>query len=92
MIDKAKLNTPEKIAQFIADALETGDQATVASAFGIAAKTKGMSELSKQTGLSREQLYRSFSSKGNPTLKTMLAVMSVFGVKLSAKTNDTSSS
>jgi probable addiction module antidote protein len=38
-----------------------------------------------QTGPSREQLYRSFSEDGNPTLKTAIAVMKVFGIKLSAK-------
>jgi probable addiction module antidote protein len=39
-----------------------------------------------QTGLSREQLYRSFSEKGNPTLKTTLAVMKALGIQLTTKT------
>jgi DNA-binding phage protein len=39
-----------------------------------------------QTALSREQLYRSFSKKGNPTLKTTLAVMKALGIELTAKT------
>ena len=46
----------------------------------------GMAQIAEQTGLSREQLYRSFSKKGNPTLKTTLAVMSALGIKLTAKT------
>ena len=37
------------------------------------------------TGLSREQLYRSFSENGNPTLKTTLAVMKALGLDLTAK-------
>ena len=37
------------------------------------------------TGLSREQLYRSFSEKRNPTLKTTLAVMKALGIELTAK-------
>ncbi|EGH05248.1 Cro/CI family transcriptional regulator [Pseudomonas amygdali pv. aesculi str. 0893_23] len=41
----------------------------------VVARAKWMTELARETGLSREQLYRSFSSKGNPTLKTMLTVM-----------------
>ena len=45
-----------------------------------------MTEIARQTGLSREQLYRSFSKGGNPTLKTTLAVMKALGVELSAKT------
>ena len=44
-----------------------------------------MTELASETGLSREQLYRSFSEKGNPTLKTMLAVMQALGVDLVAR-------
>ena len=44
-----------------------------------------MSEVAGQTGLSREQLYRSFSAKGNPTLKTALAVMKALNIKLTAK-------
>ena len=81
----AALNSPEAIAVFMADALETGDAAYIAKALGVVARAKGMSELSRETGLSREQLYRSFSEKGNPTLKTMLAVMRVLGVNMTAR-------
>jgi probable addiction module antidote protein len=44
-----------------------------------------MAQTAGQTGLSREQLYRSFSAKGNPTLKTTLAVMKALGVGLTSK-------
>jgi probable addiction module antidote protein len=79
------LSSPAAIAEFVADALETGDTAYIAKAMGVVARTKGMSELAKETGLSREQLYRSFSEKGNPTLKTMLAVMKALGVDMTAR-------
>ena len=81
----AALDGPEAIAIFMADALETGDAAYIAKALGVVAKAKGMAEISEQTGLSREQLYRSFSEKGNPTLKTMLAVMKALGIDMTAK-------
>ena len=71
----AALDGPKAIAIFMADALETGDAAYTAKALGVVARAKGMAQISEQTGLSREQLYRSFSEKGNPTLKTKLAVM-----------------
>jgi probable addiction module antidote protein len=45
-----------------------------------------MAQIASQTGLSREQLYRTFSEKGNPTLKTTLAVMKALGVQLTTKT------
>ncbi|HFH4259277.1 addiction module antidote protein, partial [Pseudomonas aeruginosa] len=48
-------------------------------------RAKGMTELAKETGLAREQLYKSFSERGNPTLKTMLAVMRALGVDLTAR-------
>ena len=79
------LANKEAIAVFMADALETGDAAHIAKALGVVARAKGMSELARETGLSREQLYRSFSERGNPTLKTMLAVMQALGVDMSAK-------
>lgn len=75
----------EEIAVFMADALETGDSAYIAKALGVIARVKGMSTISQQTGLSREQLYRSFSDKGNPTLKTTLAVMKALGLGLTIK-------
>ena len=75
----------EEIAVFMADALETGDSAYIAKALGVIARAKGMSTISQQTGLSREQLYRSFSDKGNPTLKTTLAVMKALGLGLTIK-------
>lgn len=75
----------EEIAVFMADALETGDSAYIAQALGVVARAKGMAHIAEQTGLSREQLYRSFSDKGNPTLKTTLAVMKALGLGLTVR-------
>ena len=79
------LDSPEAIAVFIADALDPGDAAYIAQAMGVVARAKGMTELAKETGLAREQLYKSFSERGNPTLKTMLVVMRALGVDLTAR-------
>ncbi len=76
------LTSPEAIAEFVTDALETGDAGYIAKAMGVAARAKGMAELARETGLSREQLYRSFSEKGNPRLKTMLTVMKALSVDM----------
>lgn len=78
----------EEIAAFMADAFETGDVSYVAKALGVVARAKGMAEIARKTGLSREQLYRSFSERGNPTLKTTLAVMRAVGVDMTAKVQD----
>jgi probable addiction module antidote protein len=79
------LTSDEAIAVFMGDALESGDAGYIAHALGVAARARGMTEIAKETGLSREQLYRSFSDRGNPTLKTTLAVMKALGIELTAK-------
>ncbi|MBA1290576.1 addiction module antidote protein [Pseudomonas japonica] len=81
----AALDGPEAIAIFLSDAFETGDAEYIAQALGIVARARGMTELARETGLSREQLYRSFSSHGNPTLKTLLAVTKALGVDMTAR-------
>jgi len=81
----AALETDEAIAVFLSDALETGDAGYIAKALGVIARAKGMTQIARDTGLSREQLYRSFSPGGNPTLKTTLAVMDALGVTLTAR-------
>ena len=78
------LNSEEEIANFMAEAFKTNDAGYVAHALGVVARAKGMALIAVQTGLSREQPYRSFSENGNPTLKTTLAVMKALGIELTA--------
>jgi probable addiction module antidote protein len=80
------LESDEAIAVYLGEAFEVGDTAYIAHALGVVARARGMAQIASETGLSREQLYRSFSRKGNPTLKTTLAVMKALGVHLTAKT------
>ena len=79
------LTTDQTIADFMAGAFETNDPSYIAHAVGVVARAKGMTQIAKETGLSREQLYRSFSEDGNPTLRTTLAVMKALGIELTAK-------
>lgn len=79
------LSSDEAIAVFMEEAFKTGDVGYIAHALGVVARAKGMTQIATETGLSREQLYRSFSETGNPTLKTTLAVMKALGVELSAR-------
>lgn len=81
------LRSDEAIALFMADAFETNDASYISYALGIVARAKGMTQIARETGLSREQLYRSFSERGNPTLKTTLAVMNALGIKFTAVTS-----
>lgn len=52
---------------------------TVAEAYG------GLGAVATEAGISRESLYRTLSPKGNPTLKTLLAVLKAVGMKLSVE-------
>ncbi len=79
------LTSNSAIAAFMAEAFATEDTSYIAHALGVVARAKGMTEIAGQTGLSREQLYRSFSEHGNPTLKTTMAVMKALGIELTAK-------
>jgi|SRR3954469_205467 probable addiction module antidote protein len=79
------LDTPQAIAAYVDAALEEGDPKLVAAALGDAARARGMAALARQTGLSRESLYRARSSDGNPELATVLKVLAAFGVRLEAR-------
>jgi probable addiction module antidote protein len=80
------LVSDEGIAFFMEEAFKTQDPAFIAYAIGIVARTKGMTQIAKETGLSREQLYRSFSMNGNPSLKNTFAVMKALGIDWTTKT------
>ena len=69
-----------KLAAYLAAAFETSDAAKIAHALGVAARAKGMSRVAQEAGVAREQLYRSLSKKGNPTLKTVLAILNALAV------------
>jgi probable addiction module antidote protein len=63
------LGDDEEVAAFLTDALETGEAAFIAKSLGVVARAKGMSEIAVNTGLSREQFYRSFSAERESHLK-----------------------
>ncbi|MBS1075553.1 putative addiction module antidote protein [Gluconobacter sp. Dm-73] len=63
-------------------ALSSGDAALFVDALGNVAKARGMSQVAKETGLSRESLYRSLGSGGNPEFGTVLRVMTSLGMRL----------
>lgn len=79
------LKSDEAIEVFLNDAFETGDARFIASALGVAARAKGMTKVARETGLAREQLYKSLSENGNPTLETLLAVMKAIGFRFEGR-------
>jgi probable addiction module antidote protein len=60
------------------------DSAGIARALGDVARAKGMSQIARDTGLSRESLYKALSENGNPSLDTVLRVAKAVGLRLRA--------
>lgn len=79
------LTSDEAIEIFLADAFETGDARHIASAVGVVARAKGMTNIARETGLAREQLYKSLSENGNPTLETILSVLKAIGFEMTGR-------
>lgn len=79
------LNSPEDIAFYLEAAFEDGDPALIAHALGVVARAKGMSQLAKDAGVTREALYKALTADGDPKLSTFVGVMKALGMRLSAK-------
>jgi probable addiction module antidote protein len=77
------LKTDEDMAAYLEACLQEGgdDAAFIAKALGNIAKAKGMTQLSKDTGLGRESLYKALSGEGNPSFATILKVTHALGLK-----------
>jgi probable addiction module antidote protein len=85
--DVAKqLRTPKEMAAYLeAWLVEAPDDAAgIARALGDIARAVGMSKVAKQSGLSRESLYKALSEDGNPSLDTILRVARAVGVRFHA--------
>jgi len=79
------LDSPQAIADYLSEAFETGDDEFISVAIGTVARAKGMSAVAKDTGLSRENLYRTLNSGGKPEFGTVMKVLNSFDVQLVAK-------
>lgn len=81
------LRTPEEMAAYLDACLVEcgGDASFVAKALGDLARAKGMTALARETGLSRESLYKALSAEGNPQLDTVLKVAAALGLALSVR-------
>lgn len=82
-----QLRTTEEMAAYLDAWLEDApdDAAGIARALGDIARAKGMTQVAKDAGLSRESLYRALSADGNPSFATVLKVARALGVKLHAE-------
>ena len=81
------LKTEEDIQLYLEACLEEAgdDPALIIHAFGVIARAKNMSQLARDTGLSREGLYKALSPDGNPTFATVAKVAKALGFKLTVE-------
>ena len=80
------LRTQEEMAAYLEACLEEadGDAAFVAKALGDIARAKGMAQVARDAGLSRESLYKALSGEGNPEFATVMKVIRALGFQLHA--------
>ena len=84
------LRTLDEMAAYLEACIEeaNGDSAFIAKALGDIARAQGMTEIARQSGLSRESLYKALSGERSPSFDTVLKVISALGLKLSAGVRD----
>jgi probable addiction module antidote protein len=81
------LRTPEEMAAYLEACLEEadGDATFIAKALGDIARAKGMTQVARDAGLSRESLYKALSGERSPGFDTILKVVEALGLKLHAE-------
>lgn len=78
------LRTPEEMAAYLEACIaeSDGDAAFIAKALGDIARARGMARVARETGLSRESLYKALSGERNPSFDTILKVVKALGLEL----------
>jgi probable addiction module antidote protein len=84
------LETPEEMAAYLEACIQEsdGDAAFIAKALGDIARAKGMTQIAREAGLSRESLYKALSGDRSPSFDTILKVISALGLQLSASVRE----
>jgi probable addiction module antidote protein len=87
------LEDDQAIAEYLEEAMkiamEDSDPSFLAHALGTVARARGMSQIARDAGLSRESLYKALGADGNPEFGTVLKVLQALGLKLSIQSQGT---
>ena len=78
------LDDPLSQAELLSDAFARGDASYITHALGVVARARGMTEIAREAGVTREALYKALTEEGDPRLSTLLGVTRALGVTLSA--------
>ncbi len=76
------LTDDSRITAYLDAVFEEGDPQLIAAALGDIARARGMTTISRQTGLGRQSLYKTLSSTGHPELNTIIKVLASLGLRL----------
>ncbi len=76
------LKSDEDIVAYLDAVLGEGDPALIAYAIGVVARARGMTNISRETNLGRESLYKALSLEGNPEFATVMKVLHSLGIRL----------
>jgi probable addiction module antidote protein len=79
------LDSEEAVAEYLTAMIEEGDPAMLAAALGDIARARGMSEIAKASGLTREALYKALRPNAQPRFDTVSRVRAALGVRLVAQ-------
>lgn len=79
------LKSEEDIAAYLTLVIESGDSAELAHALGLAARARGMREIAKASGITREALYKALRPDASPRFDTIAKVCAALGVRLVAQ-------
>ena len=83
------LTDPADQVGLLTDALATGNAAYIANALGTIARARGMSDVARGAGVTREALYKSLTEKGDPKLTTFMSVLRTMKIQLTAHAEPT---
>ena len=77
------LATEESQSEYLQVTCEDGTPAEIAHALGVVARARGITDLARKTGLTRQALYKALSGEGNPGMGTIVKVAEALGYRLS---------
>jgi len=84
------LNSEEDVAAYLTTVLEENDSALLAAALGDIARSRGMTQVAKDSGITREALYKALRPGSDPRFDTISRVCTALGVRLVAQPMRTS--
>jgi len=79
------LDSPEAIAEYLSEALETADPDFITKAIGVVARAQGMTSVAKDAGVSRANLYKTLGTQAKPEFSTVMKVLDALDIQLTAK-------